>query len=485
MMFAPHTGTCDRGPGRLQCTMLSRAAGLACFIGILAMCGCQLISTENNPYRIEELGAASDTLAHGQSTLVSGRIRSISGGDLPDSVVFRTGSGYFISIEDSTVLGTSVSVPPSDDGEVAALLFNPFSLAAEAVTVELSAGGQTQELSLLFIPAASGGPACAVSMKEIDFAEIAIRGSGTNEVSRITFQVTGAAGFPVSDGLLVDFAKQGPGGAPAESLLVNHATTQHGVVATAIRSGTRSGTVQVTATVRGTLVSSAVVPLVIQGGLPHKGFSLLLPSARNVPGVAAPGATASISATYYDVYHNPARPGTAVYFTANSGGITASGFLDASGHVAATFATGRDTPANRLVYVWANTHDDSGNAMRDSIAILLSGPTVVSVAPEESLAVGDTLFIGRSQGKGIVVTACDDAGNPLAAGTSIAITVSAGRVVGAATLVLEDTIDPSRTRFPVQWLNDRTSGAREYTYLSVRVTSRNGDKQAGLWANIE
>lgn len=101
-------------------------------------------------------------------------------------------------------------------------------------------------------------------------------------------------------------------------------TGSDGTVSVQVNSGTFATPVRVTATIRGTTISTQSEQLVISTGLPAQdGFSIsianLSPEAWSIDGV-----TTTVTARLSDHFHNPVPDGTTVYFTTSGGSVDPS-----------------------------------------------------------------------------------------------------------------------------------------------------------------
>lgn len=448
--------------------------------------GCKVIDTSGSPFQVDTLKTDKAVLATGEMARINCSVKSISGTGTPDSVSLTCTRGYFLDLSDTSSLGSDISLAVDSGGSsVQTVLVNPFTVEEETVWVEAGIQSNYKRIPIIFIAGDYSGveQPCALSLSNVDYNTIGVKGSGGNEVSTITFSVTGSMGMPVDDGIEVDFTASGPGGAPSDTLLIASAGTAGGTVTTAVRSGSKSGTMLISAQIRGTSIMSTAVPIVIEGGLPHAGYQSIGSDALNIPGAAVIGSGAQIKVFFYDRYHNPVRTGTAVYFTANTGGITGSAFLNAAGTATVSFVSGSAVPDNRMALIIASTYDDSSKILADSCQVLLSGPTNIHVFKSDSTVLPDTLQIPNGGLTTLLVMICDDAGYPLSSGTTIQVTASAGTVIGQSSVTLEDTIDKEKTKYAVQWADDDPTTTEQQTgYLNISVSSRNGNQTAGLWA---
>ncbi len=169
----------------------------------------------------------------------------------------------------------------------------------------------------------SGGAGiiCSVTLNP-ELPEIAVRGTGAVEQTRVIARVYDCRGLPVGADEPVAFVLiGGPGGGEeftccqCDSVVVP--TDPNGIAEVTLRSGTRSGTVEVRSRVLSSAGVSAHTPVAIAAGPPallSLGVEKCNVLACNTVAVENPG-----TALVYDLYHNPVRDGTVVYFTTNYG----------------------------------------------------------------------------------------------------------------------------------------------------------------------
>jgi hypothetical protein len=229
-------------------------------------------------------------------------------------------------------------------------------------------------------------------------------------------------------------------------------TNAAGRVATIINSGTVSGSVQFVASLRrdvdGTIVQSTPSLITVNGGLPDQTHFTVAPDQINFAGYDWEGREDRITVQVGDIYSNPVKVGTAVYFSTTGGVIMASGFTDATSHASVILYSGNPRPDDPVLgrgfaYVRASTLGQGSTVVMDSARILFSGvPIISNVNPA-------TFHVSQGQSTTITFTVSDENGNPLAPGEVISAVIqytppSGGtgtsiQVTGQTVTVMPDT----------------------------------------------
>ena len=202
----------------------------------------------------------------------------------------------------------------------------------------------------------------------------------------------------------------------------------------------------------------------------------------NVPGQDIDGNTATIGVIAGDKYGNPVAERTAVYFTTDIGIISASGFTNANGSTAATLFSANPRSLDGFGYARARTTGIDGADVKDSVRILFSGLPIIDNVSAATFAVsaGGTSPL-------ISFKLHDENGNPLAAGTTITVTLQFTpppnstlnfAVTGDANVTLGDTQAKGvgTTDFSFR-ISDQTSGGAPSTIpvtVIIHVTGPNG-----------
>jgi hypothetical protein len=204
-------------------------------------------------------------------------------------------------------------------------------------------------------------------------------------------------------------------------------------VATTVNSGTVSGVLQFVATLRrdtdGRVVRSTPVIIVVNAGLPSQTHFTVGPQQFNFAGYNWLGRQNPISVQVGDKYSNPVKSGTAVYFNTTGGIIEASIYTSEDGHGTNILFSGNPLPKatfDPLIYppaffgdgtgygwIRAFTIGEGGADVMDSVLILFSGLTTISVTPSNSFAVP---ALGSQN---FTVQISDQNDNPLSPGTRI------------------------------------------------------------------
>ncbi len=341
------------------------------------------------------------------------------------------------------------------------------------------------------------GPAASITLLTRSSESIGVRSAGADETATLTFVVLDAFGNPVDadNAITVNFAiANGPGGGAFLEPAADE-TNASGRVQTTLSSGTNAGTVQIVATAtnaNGQDIVSYPVVITITGGLPDQSHFSVVPERSNFPGYDVFGVIDPITAFVGDVYANPVQPGTAVYFTTNTGIIEGAGTTDALGRttvslISAEPRTSGDPPAvcsgsDRSGYgqVTATTSDLNQQTIFARTTVLLSGQTEIQFtdvdADPENGDLGNYGF-----------RVSDRFGHPLAAGTTISVTADGINVeaVGDFQVNLGDYLcpGPGRTDFLISVVQgdemdqDNIPLPPQLETLTVRVTSPNGDAQ--------
>jgi hypothetical protein len=282
--------------------------------------------------------------------------------------------------------------------------------------VKATAGNVSDEFEFTL----DGLPSITFLALEAERGEIQVEGTGGTEAVEIQGLGLDQDGNPVPSGLPVTFRiLQGPGGGESIEDLgygpVTVLTEDDGIARVMLRSGTVSGTVVVQAAA-GAVLSSAT-RVAIAAGPPHYIDAGMDPV--NIRGWDMIGVPAKVTAIVSDVYENPVRDGTVVYFTTEEGTVTPSSGT-VGGFALATFYSG--APRNDgIAHITAST---SGGTLTTETAVITSGPpasvTILS-APAELNA------DGRSKGW-VVVRVLDVNDNFVVAGTVVKFEASLGNI---------------------------------------------------------
>lgn len=148
-------------------------------------------------------------------------------------------------------------------------------------------------------------------------------GAGRVETSIVSFIVKDTAGLPLS-GQIVDFSLNTTVG--GLTITPTSATSDSaGVVKTIVNAGVVSTPVRVTATVRGTLITTQSDQLTVTTGIPDQDSVSVSAGNLNSETYNHDGVAVPITVILSDHFNNPVPNGTVVNFTTNAGQIVGSG----------------------------------------------------------------------------------------------------------------------------------------------------------------
>jgi len=305
---------------------------------------------------------------------------------------------------------------------------------------EITGGGTTP----------SGDPV-SIYLAGITNTIIGVKESGSAETTRITFVVQDSSGIPIDEdhSVVVNFLiGAGPGGGEFLSPY-SVETNAEGLAAVNLTSGTKAGTVQVIARIThlSKVISSLPVGVTIHGGLPDYDHFSIAPVSINFPGYNIFGLTDEIAAFVGDKYANPVRPETAVYFTSTGGIIQGSTLTNESGIGSVDLISAMPQPIHPTLgagfaTITASTIDENSNTISRETIVLFSGIPQVSITPT-------SIWIENAGSQSFQYYCGDQNGNPLAAGTTISVTLDGEDVdiQGDVNITLPDTQSPAWTQF--------------------------------------
>jgi hypothetical protein len=261
--------------------------------------------------------------------------------------------------------------------------------------------------------------AASIYLETVSETDLGVQSTGQIETSNLAFIVLDKNGNPLQQGNSFDVNfrfGQSPGG--GEYITDQTVTTDgNGRAVATINSGTVSGTVQVIAEFNGpdgTIIrTSQPVKLVIHAGLPSQAHFSLITEINNVPLVY--GSEVVFNTLVGDRYGNNVPDGTAIYFTTDAGYIQGSGYT-VNGRAAATLTIGNPLPGDGVATITATTADNDQQQIAAVKNIIISGFPIISVTPE-------TFDIDNAEDLQFFYTVADENGNPMAAGTTISVTV--------------------------------------------------------------
>ena len=297
----------------------------------------------------------------------------------------------------------------------------------------------------------SGAPA-EIDIVSVDPQEIGVRGTDIEQKATMVFVVKSADGVPVGPDapVTVQFelvAKTNGGAGSGEFLTpLSDVTDENGMVRTVLNSGTLAGVTETVARITSVTpnIRSRSARVSINSDLPVKRNLTVAATQKNIPGLCFFNVEDEIVALVYDRFQNPVPTGTAVYFTSQYAGIEASDTTDALGRASVQLISANQLPPIwsgsgpsgfpfGFVEVYAQTADSGGAQIRDSTYVLFSGCTILeNVAPT-------TFAITDGDCETFSFNLWDLNENPLAEGTTITVTASAGTAIGDTDVELPDT----------------------------------------------
>jgi len=342
--------------------------------------------------------ADTTSLDYGEQTLVRAAVHDTYHNPVPNGtvVVFvaNTGLAY-------TASGTGSD--PTSNGLAEAVFVAPAEADGlpEAATVEAQVGGVgDQPLSCsvdiaLPVPVAPLEPGEITRLEmQLSVSEIAVRETGGLELCQVTATCFDENNVPVAHDREVEFEIiAGPGG--GETLQdagwgpVTMMTDANSRAQVTLGSGTISGTIEVIARAGSSASQSALVS--VAAGPPHYVSVGIAP--LNIRGWDIVGANADVVTYVSDIYNNPVREGTVVYFTCDEGIIRGSylntGALGSSttegGVALGTYFSGQPRIDGRVLI----TATTAGGSVIGTGGLISSGPPAsvefVSPSPPISL----------------------------------------------------------------------------------------------------
>lgn len=391
----------------------------------------------------------------------------------------------------------------NSDSRVLQVNFSKPGFSEETVLVSAMNGTVTKVPDITLIEvgdiAVSSGPAANIILVEVETSSVFVKGSGGNETSDITFEVRDNEGIPVDldHKEMVHFRIEGgPNGGEflsPDSLETNN----NGRVMATINSGIFAGALQVVATIPGKIISSAPVPISIHGGLPDLAHFSTAVENLNFPGYNLFGLEDRITAFVGDRFSNPVPPGTSVQYQSTGGIVAGSAVTDALGRASAVLTSAeprpqginfgslkRIQPGDLPAYfaekgyslITAQTIDENQETIYAEAIVLFSGVAGISAVDPTSfsLQAGESQFFTYSVN--------DQNNNPLAPGTAISVTATAGEVTGDTNINMRDTLfrGGGSTNFVFVLANSKPDDLDGPQDVTVRISVRgpNGDASA-------
>lgn len=285
------------------------------------------------------LAANPATVTVGGTAVVSATVTDGSGNPMADgtTVNFKV---------DNTNLGTIVpSASISGGAGVAQATFSAGTTTSGTATITATSGSASGTTALGINGAAAGSIEFLSATPQI----IVLKGAGGQETSDVQFIVNDSAGNPVVGSQTVTLTLSGPNGGeyigtnPGDTTL--DVGTVAGIASTILHSGTIPGTVTITATVKGTNLTTSSGVIAIGGGVPSAGHFSLSTTVKNLDGFEKDGLVAGITARIADRYGNyNVLQGTSVSFYSECGAIDRAVNLDANGQGSVEFRTQKPFP---------------------------------------------------------------------------------------------------------------------------------------------
>lgn len=288
------------------------------------------------PLHLSAITLGADTLSYGGTTSVSVSVLDVNN-------VIYTGQEldvYFTSTAAGAGAAT-ISSPVRTVNGVATTTYKAATITgADTITATISGSSVTKALSITPL---SAGSITYVSATPANLALKGTGGVGKSEVATIVFKVLDSSGA-ARPNTTVDFALNTTvGGITLSS--TSGSTGSDGTVAVQVNSGIIATSVRVTATVRGSSISTQSEQLVVSTGLPAQdGFSVSI-ETLNVEAFGIDGVTDKVTARVSDHFRNPVPDGTAVYFTTSGGSIQPS-CTTVGGACSVTWTSQNPRPAN-------------------------------------------------------------------------------------------------------------------------------------------
>lgn len=333
-----------------------------------------LVGGTSEPVTAVYLTCAADSaqLSPGNECRVWARISDAAHNPVAD------GTPVHFTVEEGVVQGADGPGVSYAQSGVAEATFTAPSSSADGVanvvaSTESAAGGTLLCTSSIQISGGSG-TSCSVTLVPA-LPEISVRGTGAIDQTLLRARLFDCRDLPMGAGERVAFViAAGPGGGETftscacDSVIV--LTDGTGTAEITLRAGTRSGTVEVRARALSTTGVAAHSPVAIASGPPA--YLAAGVTECNVLACNIVGAENGVTALVYDIYHNPVRDGTAVYFTTSYGMVTGSSGLGSSttvgGIVTGTWYTTGECGIDSIAV------STLGGAVVDTVAFIGSGP---------------------------------------------------------------------------------------------------------------
>lgn len=446
--------------------------------GLLSFHGCEFGSSDGTNPDVTD------------NVTVSGQVvESISGDPIFGATVKLT-DGEEVVTTTTDVSGTySLEIYIADDKELSVIAYKSgystdtlqfYASAGKPVTAPIIQLKQIQGTG-----GTSSGGAATINLYSQSHTSIGVIESGANESAQLIFQVLDSTGVAIGsdNSVILNFSlTSGPGG--GEYIYPSSVRTNAlGRASVSLNTGTKAGVAQITAemTVNGKSIKSKPILMAIHGGFPDANHFDVACDALNYPLYGIIGAEIQFTAFVGDKYSNPVRPGTSVYFSANSGIIEGSDQTDDLGRATVTLLTqpfpNDATAGPGFFRVQASTVNESQTEISASTLRLLSGLTqITGISP-------GTFDIANGGSQSFTFKVSDGNGNPLAAGTQIRVSVKSGDVdvSGDIEIKLPDTQSKAFTNFSFTVFDSKPEETKvQNAVIEISVTGPNGDSKAAI-----
>jgi len=428
-------------------------------------------------------------------TTISGQVINYLTGSPLDSSTIRILGGedmIFLTTDTQGKFETEISLTSNTN---LLLITSKSGFIGDTTDLFAEAGSEVKVPLIELVPENSGtipsGDPVSIWLLSLSATTIGVKESGSEETARLVFVVQDSAGISIDLNHSVDVNFKfgsSPGG--GEMLGPNTVKTNNaGEAVVNLTSGTKAGAVQIVAEIQlGTKkITSLPVAISIHGGLPDNNHFSIAPALLNFPGYNIYGLTDEIVAYVGDKYGNPVRPQTSVYFTTTGGIIEGSTLTNAQGIGSVNLISAAPTPPFDLLLgdgfgtITASTIDETSTTISKETIVLFSGiPRITDVNPA-SIDIPD----GGSQL--FTYTVSDQNGNPLAGGTSIAVTAKGNDVdtQGDVNFQLPDTQSKAWTHFNFVIYDTGDSTLVRPVSVTIKVDGPNGKASLSLYGTSE
>ncbi|MCX6136749.1 MAG: hypothetical protein NTV54_04545 [Ignavibacteriales bacterium] len=321
----------------------------------------------------------------------------------------------------------------------------------------------------------STGPISSIALISISNREVSVRGVGGTESSAIVFEGRDSLGNPV------DFSHQAPvalmvrGDTAGTRISPNPAMTDPvtGRIIANFSPGTTAGVVQVFATARGGAVTSAPVPISINGGFADQAHFTIYNPPLNISSAGIQFAQLDFTVVVGDKWSNPVKPGTIVYFSASGGVISGSAATGSDGRAKAIWQNVNPFPANGFLWIKARTIGESGQFVTDSVKIMYTGAPIVSFISPNVVNGALSLLDGAYADINYIVA--DLFGHPIALGNKILVSLSGPaakelELTGNTSIDMPETIDTIAGTHYTFRVGDRSAGSGQGGAFTIKLS---------------